>query len=62
MTRHELDPVSLMGGLLMLDLALLYLLLDLTSLSIDERWIAPAILISVGGVGLLATLRRRSEP
>lgn len=62
MSRHDLDPVSLMGGLLMLDIALLYLLIDLTSVSIDERWIAPAVLISVGAVGLLATLRRRSEP
>lgn len=60
MSRHELDPVSLMGALLMLDIAVLYLLIDLTSLSLDERWIGPAVLISVGAVGLLATLRRRS--
>ena len=62
MWRHDRDPLSLMAGLLLLDLGLIYLLVDATSLSIDGRWAWPAVLISVGAVGLLATLRGRPSP
>ena len=59
MWRHERDAVSLMGGLLVLLVGVLFLLTDLTGLSLDDRWIAPGVLLSVGAAGLLATLRRR---
>ena len=61
MSRHDLDPVSLMGGLLMVLVAGVFLLGDLTSLAIDGRWIGPAVLICVGAVGLLSTLRGRGS-
>jgi hypothetical protein len=61
MPRHDLDPVSLMAGLLFLDLAAVFLLIDLTSLAIDGRWIGPIVLISVGAAGLLSTLRGRGS-
>ena len=57
MERHERDAVSLMAGLLMVLGAGLFLLGDLTPLELDGRWVAPLVLIVVGGVGLLATLR-----
>ena len=59
MSRHERDGVSLMGGLLAVLLAGLYLLHDLTSVELDGRWVAPAVLLSVGLAGLLAPLRQR---
>ena len=59
MWRHERDAVSLMAGLLVLLVGGLFLLTDLTVLSLDERWIGPGVLLSVGAAGLLASLRSR---
>ena len=59
MWRHERDVVSLMAGLLVLMVGALFLVTDLTALSIDDRWIGPGVLLSVGAVGLLASLRRQ---
>lgn len=59
MSRHERDGVSLMGGLLMVLVAGLYLLHELTSVELDGRWVAPAVLLSAGLAGLLAPLRQR---
>lgn len=59
MWRHERDAVSLMAGLLVLLVGALYLLADLTELALDGRWVGPAVLLTVGAVGLLATLRDR---
>ena len=57
MWRHERDTVSLMAGLLLVLLAAVFLVEDLTSLSVDGRWVAPLVLIAVGAVGLASTLR-----
>ena len=57
MERHERDAVSLMAGLLMVLGAGLFLLGDLTGLDLDGRWVAPVVLIAVGGTGLLSILR-----
>ncbi len=57
MERHERDAVSLMAGLLLVLVAGVFLVQDLTSLSVDGRWVAPLVLIAVGAVGLLSTLR-----
>jgi hypothetical protein len=48
-----------MAGLLVLLIGAVYLLADLTPLDMDGRWIGPAVLLTVGAVGLLATLRSR---
>lgn len=56
--KHEQDTVSLMAGLLLVLIAGLFLLGDLTAVDLDDRWIWPGALIAVGTVGLLSTLRR----
>ncbi len=58
-SRHRRDVVSLMAGLLLVLTAGLFLVTDLTDLSVDGRWAGPVVLIGVGVVGLLATLRPR---
>lgn len=57
MWRHERDTMSLMAGLLLVLLAGVFLVEDLTSLSVDGRWVAPLVLIAVGGAGLASSLR-----
>ena len=57
MWRHERDSVSLMAGLLLVLLGAVFLVDDLTGLDVDGRWVAPLVLIAVGAVGLLSTLR-----
>lgn len=61
MDRHERDAVSLMGGLLVVLLAGLFLVGDLTDLSLDGRWVVPAVLLAVGATGLVSSLRSRAE-
>ncbi len=58
MLRHDRDVVSLMGGLLLALIGGLFLLDDLTAVRIDDRWVAPLVLLVVGGLGLLAGVRR----
>ncbi|MCW2679406.1 MAG: hypothetical protein JWM62_807 [Frankiales bacterium] len=58
MSRHERDVLSLMGGLLLVLIAALYLVDDTTGLSFDGRWAAPGLLVSVGVAGLVASVRR----
>lgn len=58
MSRHERDVLSLMGGLLLVLLAAVFLLDDTTGLSVDGRWVAPALLVAVGAAGLAGSLRR----
>jgi len=55
--RHERDTLSLMFGALLVLLAGAFLVDDLTGLDVDGRWVAPLVLIAVGAVGLLSTLR-----
>ena len=62
MDRHERDAVSLMGGLLVVLLAGLFLMGDLTDLSLDGRWVVPVVLLAVGATGLVSSLRSRPEP
>jgi len=59
--KHEPDAVSLMAGLLLVLIAGLFLLGDLTSADLDGRWMWPGALIVVGAVGLLSTLRDTSR-
>ena len=57
MSRHDRDVLSLMGGLLLVLLAGLFLLTDLTEFGIEARWAGPLVLLAVGGAGLAATVR-----
>ncbi len=54
---HDRDVFSLMSELLLALLAGAFLVQDLTELSLDGRWVAPVVLLMIGVVGLLATLR-----
>ena len=58
MSRHEVDGVSLMGGLLLVLIAGLFLLSDLTTLDVQGRWFGPVVLITAGAAGLAASLRQ----
>lgn len=57
MSRHERDGLSLMGGLLLVLVAVLFLVDDVSALDVDGRWVAPAVLVVVGLAGLGSTLR-----
>ena len=57
MSRHERDGVSLMGGLLLVLVAGLFLLDDLTTLEVDGRWVGPGVLLAIGLAGLASSLR-----
>ena len=59
MSRHEVDVVSMVSGLLFVLLAWLFLLDDLTWLSVDARWVVPVVLLNVGVAGLVTSLRSR---
>ncbi|MCW2605832.1 MAG: hypothetical protein JWO60_525 [Frankiales bacterium] len=58
MSRHERDAVSLMGGLLLVLLAVGVLVDSLTDVRLDAALVAPAVLVTVGLAGLWASLRR----
>ena len=58
MSSHERDVLSLMGGLLLVLLAVVFLVDDTTGLSVDGRWVAPGLLVAVGLAGLVGSLRR----
>ena len=57
--RHSTDVTSLVLGLLLLAVAAVYLVVDLSNASVDVRWAAPAALLAVGALGLAASVRRR---
>ena len=58
MSLHERDAVSLMGGLLLVLLALGVLVDSLTDVRLEAGWAAPVALVAVGLAGLWASLRR----
>ena len=56
--RHARDILSLVLGLLLVAVAMLFLLTDVTGWSLDLRWTGPVALIAIGAAGLAASLRR----
>ena len=56
--RHARDVFSLVLGLLLVAVGVLFLVVDGTGAEPDLRWLAPAVLIAIGTTGLLASLRR----
>ncbi|MEY2566413.1 MAG: hypothetical protein QOE35_942 [Actinomycetota bacterium] len=58
MDRHDLDPLSLVGGVVFAGLGVLFLLDDAGTLTVQPRWIWPILLIALGLAGLLASRPR----
>ena len=64
MNRHHVDATSLISGLVLAGVALVYLVAENTTLDIDVRWALPLALIGlgVGGVvGAVTSARRANE-
>ena len=59
MPRHDLDVLSLMAGIAFVGTAVAALVDEGPGLPL--RWVAPALLILVGLVGLVAASRRGGE-
>lgn len=58
MQRHDLDPTSLISGLLFVGLAVLFLSDRVGALDLQVRWVWPALLMGLG-IALLASGPRR---
>ena len=58
MHRHDLDPISLIAGLVFLGLGLAFLIDLTTGVNVDVRYVWPVLLIAAGISGLLATRSR----
>jgi hypothetical protein len=56
--RHDLDWVSLAGGLVFLAIAAAYLLQVSLDVSIAAGWVLPIALIGLGVAGLAVSLTR----
>ena len=61
MEPHELDPLSLVGGIVFAALGVLFLLDAADSITVQPRWIWPGLLIALGIGGLLASRPRRAD-
>ena len=57
MKRHDLDPVSLVAGVLFAVVAVVSLLDYADLVSVNGRWVWPVLLIGLGLAGLLTSLR-----
>lgn len=57
MERHELDLTSLALGVVFVALGLVYAVDGAGWAELDLRWIAPVLLLGLGGAGLAAALR-----
>ncbi len=64
MKQHETDYLSLAAGLVFTTLGVLLAISAATGWQIDGRWIAPIILIALGGGGVAASLAasKRQQP
>lgn len=59
MTRHELDLMSLVAGVVFVILGLGLLLDAGGGINFDARWVWPILLIGLGAAGLASSVRRR---
>ena len=62
MKRHDLDLVSLFGGVLFMGLGATFLLDALGKWSADLTWVPPIVLIVFGLAGVLSTIGRNRAP
>jgi len=58
MRRHELDPISLVTGLVFVAIAVAYLIGQYTNADVSAGWVLPLGLIGLGLAGLTGSLRR----
>ncbi|MDQ1375431.1 MAG: hypothetical protein QOJ09_2769 [Actinomycetota bacterium] len=61
MQRHDLDPLSLVSGVLFAGLGILFLLDEAGSVTVQPRWVWPLVLIALGVAGLLASRPKPSD-
>lgn len=64
MKRHDPDYFSLAAGLVFTVLGIVFAISAATGWAIDGRWIAPTVLVFLGGGGVAASLaasRREQE-
>jgi hypothetical protein len=61
MERHQLDPLSLVGGIVFAALGVLFLFDAAGSLTVHPRWVWPILLIALGVGGLLASSPKRAD-
>jgi hypothetical protein len=65
MTRHPLDAVSLVAGLVFAGVAAVYLIAAHSALDVDARWVLPLALIGLGLGGVVGSIntatRQRRE-
>jgi uncharacterized integral membrane protein len=50
--RHDLDWISLIGGIVFTAIALLYLVVAVTDVSVDQRLVWPLVLVALGAAGI----------
>ena len=58
MRRHEIDPISLVTGLVFVAIAVAYLVGQYTHTDISAGWVLPLGLIGLGLAGLTGSVRR----
>ena len=61
MTRHPLDAVSLVAGLVFTAVATAYLIAAHSSTDIDARWVLPLALIGLGIGGVVGSITTASR-
>jgi uncharacterized integral membrane protein len=50
--RHDLDWISLIGGIVFTAIALLYLVVAVTDVNLDQRLVWPLVLVALGAAGI----------
>jgi hypothetical protein len=50
--RHELDWISLIAGIVFTGIALLYLVVAVTDVTVDQRLVWPLVLVAIGAAGV----------
>ncbi len=56
MRRHDLDWISLIAGLVFAALAVTYLVASIADVSLDGRFVWPAVFIALGAAGVATAI------